>query len=141
MKYKCNCGGISEINFNNFQEGQRCRKCGIKKITGKNNWNYNPNLTDEDRVDRRKITGYNAWVTNTYQKNNYTCQKCKKRKNDNNKYKKLNAHHIEGYAKNPNLRLDINNGITFCFPCHSKFHSIYGKKNADRQQLEEFLTV
>jgi len=69
----------------------------------------------------------------------HRCKKCKERKNNNNKYKKLNAHHIEGYAENPNIRLDLNNGITFCFPCHMEFHSIYGKKNINRQQLDDFL--
>jgi very-short-patch-repair endonuclease len=32
MQYKCSCGAISYITFNHFQEGHRCKDCGIKKI-------------------------------------------------------------------------------------------------------------
>jgi hypothetical protein len=31
MKYKCSCGNESEINWNNFEKGQRCMKCGFDK--------------------------------------------------------------------------------------------------------------
>ena len=141
MQYRCDCGNISKIGFHTFQAGHRCKKCAIEKNSGENNWNYNPNLTDEDRIDRRKIPGYTQWAKNIYKRDNYTCQKCYKTKNKNNKYKKIHAHHIEGYAENPNIRLDLNNGITFCSPCHMKFHYIYGKKNVNRKQLNKFLKV
>lgn len=32
MEYRCVCGNISKISFNNFQCGERCRSCGCKKI-------------------------------------------------------------------------------------------------------------
>lgn len=31
MPYICECGNKSEINFNNFQHGKRCKLCGIEK--------------------------------------------------------------------------------------------------------------
>ncbi len=31
MKYKCSCGDISNISFNNFRKGHRCYKCGLNK--------------------------------------------------------------------------------------------------------------
>ena len=133
MKYICECGNHSKIIFSSFKNGVRCRKCGLKKTSGKNNCNYNPNLTDKDRIDRRLIKGYNDWVKDVYRKDNYLCQKCFK------KVRRLNAHHIEAYAENPNLRLDINNGITFCQKCHNKFHSTYGKKDISRKHLDMFL--
>ena len=32
MRYRCSCGNISEIIFNSFQQGKRCKKCGYKKV-------------------------------------------------------------------------------------------------------------
>jgi len=32
LKYKCNCGNISKILLNNFKKGERCQKCGNKRI-------------------------------------------------------------------------------------------------------------
>jgi hypothetical protein len=31
MQYRCSCGNVSKINWNNFQQGQRCRKCSYEK--------------------------------------------------------------------------------------------------------------
>jgi hypothetical protein len=33
--YKCSCGSLSKTNFNAFQNGRRCRKCGTKKTADK----------------------------------------------------------------------------------------------------------
>lgn len=40
IKYRCNCGDISQISYYNFRRGQRCKKCGIKKNSGKNHVNW-----------------------------------------------------------------------------------------------------
>lgn len=128
MRYICNCGDLSEIKFISFQRGTRCKKCNKK-----NNNNYNSNLTDKDREDRRKNPEYKQWVKDVYKKDNYTCKKCFKVGD------KLNAHHIEGFAENEKLRIDINNGVTFCQKCHNKFHAQYGKKNIGRKQYNNFI--
>jgi len=135
MRYRCECGEINKITFYHFKNGQRCKRCSIKKRTGKNNCNYNPNLTDEDRNDRRITQEYRDWRRSIYEKHNYTCQKCSQRGG------RLNAHHIEGYAKNKELRTDIDNGITFCQKCHKEFHKIYGTKNSNTKQLDKFLKL
>jgi hypothetical protein len=133
MKYKCNCKNISKISFYSFKRGSRCRECGTKKVSGKNHPNYNPNITEEEREIGRKYPEYREWTQNTYKKDNYICQKCFQ------KGEKLNAHHIINYASNKELRLDKNNGITFCKACHKEFHKKYGVKNNNRKQLNEFL--
>lgn len=35
---------------------------------------------------------------------------------------KFEVHHIEPFAKSPEKCLDINNGITYCKPCHRNLH-------------------
>ena len=31
MEYRCECGNVSEISFNSFQRGSRCKRCVIRK--------------------------------------------------------------------------------------------------------------
>ncbi len=140
MKYICSCGNKSKIRFNDFKNGKRCNVCGIKRMTekikGENNWNYNFNLTDEEREAQRSRLNdieYRKWRTKTYKRDNYTCQKCSQRGG------KLNAHHIESWGSNKKLRLKKNNGITFCEYCHKNFHKMYGYKNTNKQQLNKYL--
>lgn len=69
---------------------------------------------------RFKNPDYIAWRNSILQRDQYICQKCHKQCK---KYEKgLAAHHIKEYAKYPELRLDINNGITLCRECHMEHH-------------------
>lgn len=36
IKYKCNCGEIAEIKWFNFKNGERCKKCAIKRMKENN---------------------------------------------------------------------------------------------------------
>ena len=40
MKYKCSCGNISKINFLNFKQGKRCKKCGYEKVSDKTKYSF-----------------------------------------------------------------------------------------------------
>jgi len=135
LDYKCSCGDISKIQLSHFLGGQRCKKCGIEKMTGPNNPCYNHNLSDEDRINRRKIPENDIWRKKIYAKNDYTCQKCFQRG------RKLNAHHILNYSSNKELRFEDSNGITFCEKHHKEFHKEYGNKNNTQEQLDEFLNL
>ena len=54
------------------------------------------------------------------------------------KERKLNAHHLNGWAWAKDQRFDLENGITLCENCHKLFHSIYGRGKNTREQYEEF---
>ena len=101
--------------------------------TGKAGPNWNPNITDEERKNKRAYPEYNGWRKEVYKLDNYTCQKCGQYSGN------LNAHHIESYRANPTLRTEISNGITLCETCHKDFHHQYGYGNNTRAQLIEFL--
>ena len=76
---------------------------------------------------------YRAWRFSIFQKNDFICQKCKIHPDF------LEAHHIFNFKDYPELKYDPENGISFCINCHKSFHSIYGKKYNNLEQLKEFL--
>ena len=137
---KCNfCNKEIEIIPSHFKthKNRFCsHKCYSKwrseNLSGKNSPLYNKNIKDKDRQDKRLIIGYNDWRKSVYERDNYTCQKC-------NKYSEyLNAHHIESYANNKELRTTLSNGITLCENCHNDLHHQYGY-NVTKEQLIEFI--
>lgn len=86
----------------------------------------------------RETPQYRQWRKSVFDRDLYTCQKCKSR-NGNGKYIRLEAHHIFNWNDYPKLRYEEDNGITLCQQCHIDFHSMFGKKNNTKQQLEQFL--
>ena len=132
MRYMCECGNEAMITFNSFQQGHRCMKCAAENRSGENHPRYNSDLTEEERQIKRKYPEYIEWVQAVFERDNYTCQKCSQYGGS------LNAHHIEAYATNKELRVDVNNGITFCKTCHKDFHHQYGN-DCNYSQLLEFL--
>ena len=117
-----------------------CIECAREKRAaeswGENNPNYNPNLTIEERSRIRP--GMSGWRDKVVKFYNYTCQKCSYI--GGQKLGDIVAHHIEAYATNRDLRLEISNGICLCLECHKEFHRIYGRTGTNRTQLEEFLS-
>lgn len=105
---------------------------------------WNGFLTPE-RTRIRNSSAYVKWREAVFQRDNYTCQCCGARSSKNNPVF-LNAHHLDGFAGNPALRFDINNGVTLCYGCHDvraegSFHNIYGTKDNTRSQYEEYLLL
>jgi 5-methylcytosine-specific restriction endonuclease McrA len=102
------------------------------KIRGKNNPNWNPNLTNEERLNKRMSVEYLDWRNRIYKRDKYTCQCCATIGGN------LNAHHIENFSSNIDKIFDLDNGITLCQNCHNIFHKRYGKRNNNVIQLNEF---
>ena len=141
---KCDCGNIKRANRRDLTSG-KISSCGClffevwkKKIQKIHTEKLYYKLTDEERatrIDRNvKYIDYHTWVKKVKKNCNYKCAKC-------NNTKKLHAHHIFNYQDYPDLRVDPNNGVCLCKDCHKEFHSIYGLKNNNQQQLDEFLSL
>lgn len=67
------------------------------------------------------------WAYAVKHRDAYICQRCRKHKQDIVKVGKsstdyMHAHHIKSWKDFPELRFDVQNGITLCHDCHVKEH-------------------
>ena len=85
-------------------------------ITKKFHWNYKGGITPKNKIIRNSFQ-MKYWRNEVFLRDNYTCRHCNKTGGI------LHAHHIREFAKYPELRFEINNGITLCKGCHNIVHS------------------
>ena len=107
----------------------------LQLIDKRNHPMYNKNITDEERIDRRKLKENVQWRNEVLERDNYTCNIC------GTYGGKLNAHHLNGYHWDKDNRLNIDNGVTLCNKCHLDFHSKYGSKNNTEEQYLEYANL
>jgi len=114
--------------------GSGCRQCANIVIGLAH---FNPNLTYEQRVNWRIIDGaaLKEWRSSVFKRDNFTCQKCLKPSG------KLEAHHILPWSKFPEVRFDIENGITFCSSCHDRYHSLHKLLECNHKTIFEFIKI
>lgn len=94
------------------------RKHCKKDCRGENHWNWKGGTASESQKIRNSPE-YCAWRKGVFVRDNFTCQMC----GQFGGY--LEAHHIKPFSEYPELRLDLDNGITLCRGCHRDLH---GKK-------------
>ena len=108
-----------------------------ESMKGINARERNPNWIDgRTPINKliRQSSEYELWRDAVFTRDNYTDQKTGIRGG------KLHPHHILNFSNHPELRFDVNNGITLSEKAHREFHSSYGKKNNTQKQLLEFLS-
>jgi hypothetical protein len=88
------------------------KKIGEAHI-GDKNWSWRGGIS---KLRKRQFSQvkHREWRKSVFERDNFTCQECK----IVGSY--LEAHHIKPFAYFPDLRYDIDNGITLCKSCHSK---------------------
>jgi 5-methylcytosine-specific restriction endonuclease McrA len=104
-------------------------------LNGERNGNWQGGITSWN-AKIRNSNEYLEWKVSVFKRDNYTCQCCGSKRN-------LEAHHIENFSSNPELRFDTNNGLTMCTDCHNpikqgSFHHTFGTRNNNLKQLQEF---
>lgn len=87
-----------------------------KALSGSKSRFWKGGLTNQNRLLRNSVQ-VSIWRTLVFRRDNYTCCTCNAR-NGNGKKIYLEAHHIKSWSQYPELRFDVNNGITLCKECH-----------------------
>lgn len=75
---------------------------------------YENNGIGETAKKRNNYT-YRKWRESVLKRDRYRCKEC----GDTNN---LEVHHIKPFARFPELRFDLDNGLTLCRKCHNKLH-------------------
>lgn len=75
-------------------------------------------LTDQNRLLRNSFES-NLWKKSVLVRDNWTCQSCNIRDNENAN-RQLTTHHIKSWAMHKDERFNVDNGITLCKECHKK---------------------
>lgn len=138
FKCSCSCGNNKDVLFKDVIAG-RTTSCGCvakeyaASITGDNNPNWKDGATPELLLARASKE-YSSWRGAVLDRDGHHCQKHGCKNNTN-----LCAHHIEGFASNPNLRYDIDNGITLCDKHHRRFHVEFGITKFTSSNLKGFI--
>ena len=77
-------------------------------------WNWKGGITLENATIRNSLE-YEIWRNEVWKRDRWECRLCKSKK-------QLVAHHLKLFSDFPELRFDVNNGITLCRSCHAKIH-------------------
>jgi len=86
----------------------------IFKRDGEEHWNWQGGVTCPNH-EARNTQDLKSWRRAVYQRDNYTCQRCGLK---GVRKHPIEAHHIKAFALYPELRFEVNNGITLCKECH-----------------------
>lgn len=87
---------------------KECRDMYSHIMRGETHWNY----TGENNKAQRNWSEYRDWHKSVLCRDGYKCYVCGKIGG------RLQAHHVKSFAKYPELRFDISNGVTVCRECH-----------------------
>lgn len=113
-----------------WNKGLKGFRAGIKRPgiipTGANHWNYLKDRFSLKRQHRRGDPMYVEWRRQVYTRDNFTCKM-----HNSDCLGKIEAHHILGWSEYPELRYQINNGITLC-------HAHHPRKRAEEKRLSPY---
>ena len=90
----------------------------VHTLKGKDHPRWKGGISPENQRARYSFR-MKEWRHNVFERDHYICQQC-----GYTKGKILIAHHIKYFSQFPELRFDVNNGITLCRNCHGLIHSV-----------------
>lgn len=141
VEVECDCCGktfnVRYVDYTtyNHKGNYYCTHCAKSIfISGENHPCWNPNKTNEERIQGRHYPEYIEFVKKVLARDKYTCQCCGYT-NDNS----MDVHHLNGYNWFIDGRTDETNAVALCKNCHGNFHSLYGKGHNTKEQYEEWI--
>jgi hypothetical protein len=96
-------------------KGTHQRHSGSFK-SGSEHWNWKGGITPLDKLNRR-TPEYIAWRKAVFERDDYRCIDCGAKSEKGNRVE-LHPDHLFPFSTYPQLRYELNNGITRCAPCH-----------------------
>lgn len=131
------CGGVgSYYSFSSLRRNNSsclCAKCRLENRCGENAYNYNPNLTEEDRKKKRiMLPEYLEWIKQIRIAADKKCIISGER------VKRGHCHHLFSWKKHPEVRFAVWNGVFLSPKEHYLFHIIYGRKEFTFQDFKAF---
>ncbi len=97
---------------------------------GEKNPNWKGGITSKNRIIRTS-NSYRAWKEQVLNKDGSICRKCQ--------VVTTTVHHLFSFRDWPELRFEVDNGITVCTVCHRQFHNQFGWTHNTPAQMMEFL--
>jgi 5-methylcytosine-specific restriction endonuclease McrA len=95
---------------------RKCQNINIgKNHRGEKNSSWKGGITPQVELIRRSAE-YQEWRHSVFIRDKFTCVECGKVGG------KIISHHIKKFSDYPELRMDLNNGVTLCEECHKKTH-------------------
>ena len=82
-------------------------------VSGERHWNWRGGVATE-HTKIRNSPEYKAWRDAVFHRDKYRCKKCGTRP------RWVEAHHVQSFSINVELRFDVDNGITLCRECHKE---------------------
>jgi len=115
--FKKNQSKSQKKRFENPEERERATKLlrSLERARGEKSGGWRGGVSTENEKQRKSIQ-FRLWREAIFARDNWVCQDCFIRG------KKLHPHHIKHFAKFPELRFAIDNGISLCVDCHKKKH-------------------
>ena len=132
-KPKCDCGKILSSYI-----AKECLECYKKSnpYKGEKNHNWKNGISKINKTERQlamETLEYKLWRKTIFERDNWKCRITNKDCDG-----RIEAHHILGWSSYPELRYEINNGITLC-------HAHHPLKRAEEKRLapifQELVTV
>ncbi len=87
---------------------------------GENGSGWKGGVSSENECIRQS-SEFKQWRIAVFRRDHFTCQKCGV-KHQAGVRPKLHPHHIQPFAKYPELRFVLENGLTLCQSCHKEVH-------------------